>query len=269
MSSTDDFTIQERIFSETKLTSADTVSDEINDTGCRLVAYKPKKKDTNGWKGSFSASWDPNNSDVLYVCSQNGILKEINVKLGTEKYYQVIFRRFTGAVGREEVTGRPVRNHWDKMTMIPGSPGEFLFLMGISNTVCFTAIPGSKSPLSELTDGEAESFSYGTCILRIYSHRSRVTSMSVSPFGQVYASGDENGFLNFINFRAVPKDDEEALWWSCPTASPEHKNPLLRAHAGPIFSLQWLPLLHYDDRDAAVFYLATGSEDRMVSLWPA
>lgn len=261
------------ISSDTRQVSADVQlappEDLIQETGCRLCPYIPTKKSRSDWKHTFHACWDPNDSNLLYVFSQNGMLKILDTKKGTEKVFHLLFRRFSSSDSSSEE--KPIRKHWDKVSLTPGKPGEIMFLMGVSNTLYMTAVPGSSSPLAELTDDSSGNFAYGSPVLHIYSHVSRITSLCMSPFGQVFASGDENGLVNMIN--CVPpaslaeKEPEE--WWQCPSATPNHQNPILRAHNGPIFSLQWLPLFHKspDSNRVTYHYLATGSEDRMVRLW--
>jgi WD40 repeat protein len=245
--------------------------DVISETGCRLCAYhKPKKNSKSAWERTFHACWDPNDSALLYVFSQNGMLKIINTKEGTENMFQLLFRRFASAASDGSAAEeKPIRQHWDKVSLIPGKPGEILFLMGVSNTLHLAAVPGSASPLAELTDATSSNYVYGTPVLQIYSHISRITSLCMSPFGNVFASGDENGYINFINCMPPSSviDKEPDEWWQCPTAAPNHTNPVLRAHNGPIFSLQWLPIFHKSAGGERHHYLASGSEDRMVRVW--
>lgn len=241
----------------------------IAETGCRLCPYIPTKKSKSEWQRTFHACWDPNDSNLLYIFSQNGMMKILDVKNGTEKMFHLLFRRFSSSDASAEE--KPVRQHWDKVSLTPGKPGEILFLMGVSNTLYMTAVPGSPSALAELTDDSSGNFAYGSPVLQIYSHASRITSVCMSPYGQICASGDENGYINFINCvppsSVIEKEPEE--WWQCPSATPSHSNPLLRAHNGPIFSMQWLPVYHksFETNSVKHHYLATGSEDRMVRLW--
>lgn len=273
----------------------------IAETGCRLCAYAPpsaalpparrhsllasrpsnNEGDNNydttteldevevpGWRGAFSAQWDPNNPRQLYICSQNGLLKVVDVESSKEKTFQVLFRAFSASVitsGQGEC--KPLRYHWDKMSIVHGKPGEFFFLMGVSNTVYFTALPGSPSSLASLTNADMPDFVNGSPILQIYSHTARVTAMASCPLAEVFVSGDESGRLHIINFIPDPTNKLQSEWWSQPTATPSHTNPIARPHNAPIFSLAWLPLVHLEKNRDRILYLATGSEDRMVKLW--
>lgn len=259
----------------------------IAETGYRLCAFVPvddiqvsqtrHKRQTgpaDEWRQSFSACWDPTDNDQLYVCSQNGLFKVINIANGSEKIFQVLFRRYEASLavsGASATEAKPLYSHWDKMVAFPGRPGELAFLLGVSNKVSFSAVPGSPSPLAALSDASCGGFVYGCSILEIYSHTSRVTSMASSPFGHLLASGDEQGHINFVNLTtdSVAKNDQRtpAEWWACPSATPGHSNPLVRAHSGPLFALQWLPIFHRINAETTEHYLATGSEDRMVKLW--
>jgi WD40 repeat protein len=227
-----------------------------------------EEQEAPGWRGAFSAQWDPNNPRRLYICSQNGLLKVVDVESAEEKTYQVLFRAFSASIissGRADC--KPLRYHWDKMSIVHGKPGEFFFLMGVSNTVCFSALPGSPSVLASLTNADMPDFVNGTPVLQVYSHASRVTSMASCPVADVFVSGDESGEVSIINFISDPTNKLKSEWWSSPTATPNHTNPVIRAHNAPIFSLAWLSVLHIEKNRDRIVYLATGSEDRMVKLW--
>ncbi len=251
----------------------------INETGYRLCGYHAVKNTASEWNKTFSAAWDVNDSNLIYICSQNGLLKVINIQSNTENCYQLLFKRYIPSVAininsNNTITKneKHIRSHWDKMALVPGKPSEMFFLMGVSNTLYYTALPGSSSPLAELTEQSSDNYAYGAPVLQIYSHTSRITSISVCFFGHAVATGDENGYIHYINMiekqSVSNKSNKLSQWWSEPTANPSHQNPLMRAHAGPIFSLQWLPIFHKDSAsDSFEQYLATGSEDRMVRVW--
>jgi WD40 repeat protein len=226
------------------------------------------EQEAPGWRGAFSAQWDPNNPRQLYVCSQNGLLKVVDVESAKEKTYQVLFRTFSASIiSGSQTECKPLRYHWDKMSIVYGKPGEFFFLMGVSNTVYFSALPGSGSVLASLTNADMPDFVNGTPVLQIYSHASRVTAMASCPVAEVFVSGDESGELSVISFIPDPANKLKSEWWSSPSATPNHLNPLVRAHNAPIFSLVWLSVLHVEKNRDRVVYMASGSEDRMVKLW--
>ena len=51
----------------------------------------------------------------------------------------------------EEKGERTLPFHWDKMNTIPGRPNEFLFLLGPSNALLYSAIPARRSSILDDT----------------------------------------------------------------------------------------------------------------------
>ena len=154
--------------------------------------------DDDSWKSTFSATFDPNDPNQLYLCSQNGQLKVVdasNVQAARE--YHVLFKRFTAHAAAATTPaatadrGKPITSHWDKMVLIPNKPGELLFLLGVSKTLLYTCIPGypcaypPEPMLARTTRGDSPDFIYGTAVLELYQHTCRVTSLAVR-----YASVD-------------------------------------------------------------------------------
>ncbi len=104
--------------------------------------------------------------------------------------------------------------------------------------------------------------------MELWTHVARVTSVAVSPAGQILASGDEQGNLKLLMLRllddiiptqtaaknAIDKRRNQARSLNAPggggTGQPPSFSPFLpeyraalRAHdGGPVFSLQWLPM---------------------------
>ena len=70
-------------------------------------------KDTFG--RIFSAHWDPNNSDRMYLCSQDGRMKSLKIETNESKIYKILFRRFrTGSLADVEPS-REINTHFDKI----------------------------------------------------------------------------------------------------------------------------------------------------------
>lgn len=119
--------------------------------------------------------------------------------------FQVRFRRFLSSKDAFTEPDRLIQYHWDKMVTIPGRPDEFLFLLGISRSIMYTSLPASldhpypvKPLLSSLTRSDFSGFIYGTPVLQICSHSSRITALATSSQGQLLASGDEEGHLRIL-----------------------------------------------------------------------
>eukprot|EP01042_Synura_sphagnicola_P035418 gene35418-45363_t len=56
----------------------------------------------------------------------------------------------------------------------------------------------AKPLLSSITRGDFTGFIYGTPVMQLCSHSSRVTSLATSPRGQLMASGDEHGHVRIV-----------------------------------------------------------------------
>ena len=229
------------------------------------------------WCRTFSATWDPNDPTKLFVCSQNGQLRIIDILYGTFKEYHVLFRQFSSATeGNGDDFGKVVQSHWDKIVLVPQRPGEIIFLLGISKNLMYTAVPGFPTPypanpmIARTTRGDSPDFLYGTPILELASHSCRITALATSDDGHLSASGDEHGNIQLcVLVRQMAR--------KMPLSLSELKNirVMLKPHGGPIFSIQWLPVTvsirseSISDMNGSknVHYVATGSADRAVRLW--
>ena len=229
------------------------------------------------WYRTFSATWDPNDPTKLFVCSQNGQLRIIDILYGTFKEYHVLFRQFSSATeGNGDDFGKVVQSHWDKIVLVPQRPGEIIFLLGVSKKLMYTAVPGFPNPypanpmIARTTRGDSPDFLYGTPILELASHSCRITALATSDDGHLSASGDEHGNVQLcVLFRQMA--GKKTL------SSSELKNSrvMLKPHGGPIFSIQWLPVtvsirsqsINDINGSKNVHYVATGSADRAVRLW--
>jgi hypothetical protein len=148
--------------------------------------------------------------------------------------------------------------------------------------------------LARTTRADLPDFIYGTPVLELAMHNSRVTAVASSSDGHLLASADERGYVKLLLLvqmkgrSHVGKGDMHE-WKRKQGASvgmlqqrPENIRLGLRAHEGPIFSMQWLPITATVDREmgprlrglgaSAVteeerihcYSLATGSSDRVV-----
>ena len=229
------------------------------------------------WCRTFSATWDPNDPTKLFVCSQNGQLRIIDILYGTFKEYHVLFRQFSSTMeGNGDDFGKVVQSHWDKIVLVPQRPGEIIFLLGVSKNLMYTAVPGFPTPypanpmIARTTRGDSPDFLYGTSILELASHSCRITALATSDDGHLSASGDEHGNIQLcVLVRQMAR--------KMPLSCSELKNSrvMLKPHGGPIFSIQWLPVTvsirspSISDMNGSrnVHYVATGSADRAVRLW--
>ena len=120
------------------------VLESAQETGYRLcVAHGDEEEGSDDFSQIFSATWDPCNKDRLYICSQKGSLRIYNIKTKTSRDFCVQFKRFTSN-SETLVEGRPINHHWDKMVPIPERPDEFVFLLGVSKNLMYTALPGME-----------------------------------------------------------------------------------------------------------------------------
>lgn len=277
------------------------------ETGFRLCysgGCVAKDGGDSGCNKTFSATWDPNDSNKLFVCSQNGQLKIVNIADGTSIEYHVLFRTFSPAFedcGSDP--GKAVQSHWDKLLIVPNRPGEIIFMLGVSNLLLYTAIPGFPHPyptepmIARTTRGDSSEYLYGTPVLELSSHNCRVTALAASSNGHLLASGDEHGNLRIsvlvhrvsecvtsfaktkrLATRNAASSELEALDKSV------SNTVYFKPHCGPIFSVQWLPVTipitipitsvtstsdSGSDESGLMYYFATGSADQKVRVWKA
>ena len=59
----------------------------------RETGYRFCISDNKGTFGRiFSAHWDPNNADRMYLCSQDGHMKSLKIETNEFKVYKILFR---------------------------------------------------------------------------------------------------------------------------------------------------------------------------------
>ncbi len=285
---------------------AEEVFESTQETGYRLCSAPGATSDK-----LFASHWDSNNPDRLFVCTQDGGLNVIDTKSNVETNYRVLFRSYTTAdtAGIQlttnphatsllqdeypdmstmhhqehmEVPSKVVSYHWDKILTIPDRPDELIFLLGITKSLYYTALPGSSGPypeepfLAQTTRYDFSDYIYGTPVMELWTHESRITSIAVSPFGHILSSGDEHGnvkllVLQLLDELSITNKEKKKKQINVPTFKefiPEYKISLC-AHKGSIFSMQWLPIVcEGQDWSATRCYcLATGSTDKSVRLW--
>lgn len=126
------------------------VFDSTQETGYRLCSSDINSTSSSNY---FSATWDANDPDRLFICSQDGLLKVVNSQKNTERHYRIKFKPFsiadTHVTGAEDINddnqrgrpftldsancnSRPIYAHWDKMITIHDRPDEMIFLLGIT-----------------------------------------------------------------------------------------------------------------------------------------
>ena len=113
--------------------------------------------------------------------------------------------------------------------------------------------------------------------MEVSQHATRITAMCVSPAGHILASGDESGNVRLLLLRlldeiSVFKQNERRRKKQVAATSfskflPTY-NIVIPAHDGPIFSMQWLPIISCSENNNVRHYaLVTGSVDRCVRIW--
>lgn len=226
--------------------------DEVFQYGCE-TGYRicSATSDSPEWYRTFSAHWDPNDSNCLFLCSQNGQLKTVNMRTNETNTYVVKFRRFVppGSSLVIDVPAKQASYHFDKMLPIPGHPGEFIFLLGISKSIMYSVLPGgaSGSPICSTSVHGSEEYIHGCPVMEISTHTSRITSIDVSRTGHLLASGDALGTIKIIclfTFAADKDPDYEDYITDAANLDRienDGKKLALQAHTGPVFALNWLP----------------------------
>lgn len=262
------------------------IFESAQETGYRLCRARESVQ-TSGEESEelvFSAIWDLNVPNRLHVCLQNGQLKVFNVEDNTSERYNVMFRRYTPVFETNNQTEKRVEFHWDKMTTIPDRPNEIIFLLGISRTLMYTALPPPENNpypemplLASTARGDFPGFIFGSPVMEISSHQSRITSMTVSPAGHILASGDESGNVRLLLLRLL---DEISVFKQNERRRKKHTsstifsqflptyNVIIPAHDGPVYSMQWLPIFCSNrSNNVRNYALVTGSVDRSVRIW--
>ena len=288
------------------------ILDSADETGYRLCSRQ--EADYDNIEGQvFSVQWDLNNKvsdckeERLFLCMIDGRLitltfprivksNDINFNQRIQRSYNVKFRRLTlptkyrldtGQIydGNNEVE-KNITMHWDKLTSIPDRPDELIFLLGVSKNLMYSALPQWDSPsypsepfLSKTSRGgpNFSEYIFGTPILHITGHVSRITSLSVSPAGHILASADENGSVKLLLLRLL--DSISVSRRAKAFSSEPHftnflpsYNVSIDAHNGPVFAIEWLPI-SIDQQSSEAnneqkkYCFATGSLDKCVKLW--
>jgi hypothetical protein len=261
------------------------------ETGYRLC-YTPKnlKEKEEGPSSVFSAAWDSNPQFYrLFVCLQSGELKVIDFLESKSSSYQIRFQHYISNVAEiHKANDKLIKLHYDKFSTIPGKESEFIFLLGVSNSILHTKLPDMISD-DVLTNMQWSSYHFGSPVLELASHTTRITSVSVSPNGKYLASGDESGNVKILllqtktNMQQVLTDEFQRINQKQSDSSNiiqqvnqiqrnTNKNYLLKydktesLHNGPVFALQWLypqSVTSFNSSNG----LLTGSIDRVIRLW--
>jgi len=264
------------------------VLESAQETGYRLCMAKQNHADD--FSKVFSCCWDPNNRDRLFICSQKGSLRVYNLSTSSYTDYSVQFRRFTDADTQQDA--KHISYHWDKLVAIPDRPDELIFLLGVTKSLMYSALPGAvpypEQPyISKTTRGDFTGYIYGTPVMELWTHAARVTSVAVSQSGQILASGDEQGHLKLLMLRLIdniiptatkkanaglgknrrsaadPDAVSASTSKSVPQFSPflpDYKCSLQAHNGGPIFSIAWLPIPIYTADDSVDFDLLDDTE---------
>ena len=259
------------------------IFESANETGYRLCRNISTAQATEP-ELVFSASWDLNLPNRLHVCLQNGQLKVFDVDSHACSRFNILFRRYTPVFENDTKSEKVETKHWDKMTTIPDRPDEIIFLHGIARVLMYTALPPPEDEpypdrplLASTARGDFPGFIFGSPVMEISSHPARITSLCVSPAGHILASGDEHGNVRLLLLRLL---DEISVFKQNERRRKKHTaatsfskflptyNICVPAHQGPIFSMQWLPIMSCSESNNVRNYaLVTGSVDRSVRIW--
>lgn len=258
---------------------------------------------------SFSAVWCPDQSfSSYYCCLRNGYVYYLdttsshdctifNPEMTPPSYiYEVLFQSYTSEGHKSTDPPRRISLHWDKMRLIPGRPGEVLFLLGITQSLYYSAFPGTSSPLTSPIYPPTSGYTFGTPVIELVNHNGRITSLEVSSCGHMLATGDEHGYVKLMmisrpgslkhTIQRSPHELGDKINFEC--FEEEVRVNVLRAHFGPVFSMCWINITEdykqskayersmsspdnrtpwmYTDGEKVYYYLVTGSNDRFVRM---
>jgi hypothetical protein len=275
------------------------------ETGYRLCEAATPMKSSSPSPSYFSSRWCPNQRNRYYACLRNGYVHMVDTVSSTDseeklQIFEILFRPFSSSLDKDIDPGRHIPLHWDKMSLIPGRPGEVLFLLGITQSLFYSAFPRSGSPLASPLTVSAPGYTFGTPVTEIARHEGRITALEVSSCGQMVATGDEHGFVKVLMIcrpvalshtidtetATLSHDLGEKINFEC--VDEELRAHGLRAHLGPIFSMNWINVSEekrqskaferslsspesrtpwrYTDQETVSFLLVTGSNDRFIRL---
>jgi WD40 repeat protein len=228
------------------------------------------------WNRVFSAHWDPTDSDRIALCSQNGQIRMVHRSSGDEKTFVVKFRRYLASAHSDNSDAKTINYHFDKTCLLPNRPGEFLFLLGVSKSIMYSALPGyCTGDLSHSCRPNSHSYGNGCPVFQVLTHTSRITAMAVSGTGHILSSGDEQGNLKVVNIFQFRADKSvNSSFGTQNEAASKIKEPIyteqlsasFKAHSASVYAVHWLPQT-YGHKKQRVSCLVTGSDDRVVKLW--
>lgn len=247
----------------------------------------------------FLTCFDVNDSNKILKCTQDGHLRVIDLANYSMTQYSVAFQTFLDEDKKrtnkfQKCEENISKYHWDKLELIPGRPNHFFFLLGVSKTILYTSLPTTLSTSTDTihrdlhlssTTREAATlrggFIYGSPVLELISHSTRVTSMKVSRDGKLLASGDENGILKLMSLHLLDYISESLSGLTASQQEEIAPTPFhlggegarckisRKIHDGPIFSLTFIASFQSTkgNEESFRYSLATGSQDRAVKLW--
>jgi hypothetical protein len=262
------------------------------ETGYRLCVADEKVTSQSAASKVFAVTWDPCDLYKCYIFSQDGYIKLVDFGNNMSVVlYEVLFRRFSSVSSNVDPAKR-VNTHFDKALFLSNRPGEILFVLGVSNILYFSALPGSPSRLTRTGQVHNNGFVSGTPVLEVYAHTSRITSMCTSVSGNILATGDESGNIKIMILQQ--SENEKSLYkYNSNYYSLNDKliHNDYQAHNDTIFTIKWLPCensgvcnkskmheevnddVNVNDSNMIVFdiyrqwYLVSGSADRCLRVW--
>jgi len=89
------------------------------ETGYRCCISDPELE-SSSFGRVFYSTWDPNDADSMFTCSQAGQLKTTSCSTGASTTYDLLFRRFQSARSGTQEEPRQLKAHFDKFALIPG-----------------------------------------------------------------------------------------------------------------------------------------------------
>jgi hypothetical protein len=157
----------------------------------------------------FLAQWDPNNSNQIFICHQNGTLQVLNKETNNSSYFHTFFRPFSANFTEN---AKKIELHFDKFIALPNRPNEVIFLLGVSPTLYHTTLPAEynfypkenvmvqsssslvlNTTVNNVLSGNYQQYIYGNPVLNANNHQSRITALAAMSNGDIIASGDERG----------------------------------------------------------------------------
>eukprot|EP00898_Chlorokybus_atmophyticus_P006197 jgi/Chlat1/6579/Chrsp45S05939 len=169
-------------------------------------------------RSSVCGGWDPNDVCHVLLAGRGGEIRSCDLARGetTARRFQLCRRRRRkGRTVGEEDDGEgegeekqlvPVGKTWRQVEMVPGRPGELLFVLEVSEKLLYVRLPeqdraafrfhpNDQDALHRGDVGRRDPSSGFSQVYQLGSHASAIAAFAVAPDGLLAASAGEDGSL--------------------------------------------------------------------------